>query len=94
MLVERLSHVKQHHRRALGPALHSALIHLSGAITKSDSKAKRLHALLRIRALAAYCADSEAAQLYQALVSAIDQAEKTASATFNLQVLLLASETM
>lgn len=94
MLAERLPNVKQQHRQALGPTLHTSLMHLSVVVTKSDSKSKRLHALLRIRTLAAHCTDSEATQLYQALVSVLEQAEKNTSATFSLQALLLSNEAM
>lgn len=92
MLVERLSYVKSNHRQLLSPAVSSALTHLSGVLVKTDSRAKRLHAVLRIRAISAYCSDEEAAQLYHALVSVLSQAEKSTSTTFNQQALMFVTE--
>jgi hypothetical protein len=92
MLVGRLSYVKNNHRQLLSPAISSALLSLSNVLVKTDSKAKRLHAILRIRAIAAYCSDEEASQLYHALVSVLSQAEKSTSTTFNQQALTFVTE--
>lgn len=92
MLIERLAHVKANQRQVLSPAVSSSLLYLSDDLLKSDSKAKRLHALLRIRAITAHCADTEVAQLYHALVSVLSQAEKSTSTTFHQQFLIFVTE--
>lgn len=92
LLVERLASVKPAHRLLLGPAISSSLVYLSSTLSKTDSKSKRLHALLRLRAVAGYCAEEEVAQLYSALMSVLDMAEKSTSTTFSHQAVVLIIE--